>query len=259
MRQFHVWQAFALAFFSRSLYRDVAQRWRGETFLYLLLLILVWWVPVAVLLHIESGAFAATYGPKLIDQFPVITVKNGQVSVDATMPYVIADPETGARFAVIDTTGATATLEAAQAPALLTRNELILREGDRGSRAYSLKEIPELVIDRARLYEWMDIFRAWFVPVASVFVVLFMYLYRILQALLYSLVGMLFSRILQVRLDYAALVRLAIMALTPAVMLDVLVGLAGVAIPGPVSLAVAIAYLYFGIKANEKQEAVVVA
>jgi Protein of unknown function (DUF1189) len=259
MKQFHIWQAFPLAFFSRALYRDVAQRWRGSTFLYLLLLILVWWVPIAAMLQIESGAFAADYAPKVIDQMPVITVTNGRVAVDGTMPYVITDPETGARLAVIDTTGATPTLEAARAPALLTRDELILSEGTRGSRAYNLKDIPQLVVDRARLYDWLEIFRVWFVPLASVFVVAFMYAYRIGQALLYGLAGRIFARTLRVQLDYAALLRVAIVALTPAILLDMLLGLFGIAVPGPISLAVAIAYLYFGIKANANRDAVVAA
>jgi hypothetical protein len=259
MKQFRIWQAFALAFYSQALYRDVAQRWRGGTFVYLLLLVVAWWIPIAALLQIEGAALATTYGPKVIDQWPTITITNGQVAADVAMPYVVNDPETGTRLVVIDTTGTTPTLEAAQAPALLTRTELMLREGERGSRAYSLKDVQQLVVDRARLYDWLDIFRVWFVPAASVFVVLFVYIYRIAQALLYALAGMLFARVLRVRLDFAALLRLAVVALTPAMLLDTFLGLVGVAVPGPVSLAVAVGYLYFGVKANASPDSVVAA
>jgi hypothetical protein len=254
MTQFRWWQAFPLSFFSQPLYRDVAQRWRGVTFVYLLVLILVWWIPSAVLLQVEGAKIAADYAPKVIDQIPTITVTQGRVSVDAAMPCIITNPEGGGRLAVIDTTGATTTLEQAQAPVLLTRTELIVREGADRSRTYELAEVRQLVVDHARLYDWLGFFRVWFVPLASVFVVLFMYVYRIVQALLYGAIGIVFGRLLRVELDYPALLRVAVMALTPVMLLDTVLGIAGIAAPGPVSLVLALGYLYFGIKANANRD-----
>ncbi len=259
MKQFSPWQALYLSFFSKRFYQDVAQRWHGTAFGYLLLLVAIWWIPGAVMLYLQGVEFATTYAPKVIEQVPTITVTRGRVSLDASMPYVITDPDTGKRLAVIDTTGQITTLEAAQSKALLTGTDLILQEGQTEARVYRLANIEHLVVDRARLYDWLEVFRTWFVPVASVFAILFIYGYRVVQVLIYAAIGMLFARRLRLTLGYAALLRLSVVAITPAALLDVLFSAAGVSVPGAVSLGLAMAYLYYGIRANTTTDSVVAA
>lgn len=259
MMAYSPWRALYLAFYSRDLYRDVAGRWRGTAFAYLALLVVLWWIPGAVLLHQQTGEFMANEAPRIVEQWPTVTVTRGRARADVAMPFAIVEPVGGTRLVVIDTTGSVATLEAAQAPALLTATALILREGESGARSYPLADVEELVIDRALLQQWMDIVAAWMVPVASLFVVAFFYLYRLVQALICAALGLLLVRATHVNLDFAALLRLALVALTPAVLLDALLWFAGTGVAGPVSFAVTMGYLYFAIRANASPDAVVAA
>jgi hypothetical protein len=259
MMSFSVWRALYLAFYSRPLYRDVAGRWHRTAYVYLLLLVAIWWAPGAVLLHQETGEFAAGSAPRLIEQWPTVTIERGRAKAEVTMPFAITDPDNGMRLVVIDTSGATMTLEAAQAPALLTGSALILREGESGSRAYPLTDVEQLTIDRALLSRWLDVLEVWLTPVASVMVVIVFYAYRLVQVLVYAALGLLLVRVVRVTLDYATLMRLAIVALTPAVLLDAVLWSVGLGVPGPISFGLVIGYLYFAIKANAAQDAVVAA
>jgi hypothetical protein len=259
MLPYPIWRALYLAFYSRALYRDVAGRWRGAAFAYLAVLVVLWWIPGAVLLYQQTGEFMTNEAPQIVEQWPTVTVTRGHARADVTMPFAIVEPVTRTRLVVIDTTGSTSTLEAAQAPALLTATALILREGESGARSYPLADVEELVIDRALLQQWMDIVAAWVVPVATLFVMMFFYVYRLVQALVCAALGLLLVRATRANLDFAALVRLAIVALTPAVLLDALLWFAGSGVSGPISFAVTMGYLYFAIRANASPDAVVAA
>src|SRR2546426_6973479 len=73
--------------------------------------------------------------------------------------------------------------------------------------------------------------------------------------LLYGLVGLIFNSAFNARLDYAALLRLAAVAMTPAMVVDtVLVWLVGAPVPccGSMLLAglITVSYLAFAVKAN---------
>jgi hypothetical protein len=250
VRQYSIFQSLYLACFSRSLYQDVARNWQGLALGYLLLLVSLAWIPSAVMLQIQGAEFAEHYLPKVIGQIPPLTITKGKLVADVPMPLVIKDPETGERLAVIDTSGALTTLEAAQAKALLTQTELILKQSDTEIRTYKFSNIDDVVIDQARLTGWLELFKTWFALATSVFMVAFLFVYRLCQALIYGALGLLFARALKLTLTYTTLVRLAVIAVTPAVLLDVLAGLAGWTIPGPISLMIALIYLYYGIRAS---------
>lgn len=250
MKRYSIFQSLYLACFSRSLYQDVARHWRGLAWGYLLWLVTLAWIPSAVVLQIQGSQFAENYLPKVIDQIPSLTITQGKLVANVSLPLVIKDPETGERLAVIDTSGALTTLEAAQAKVLLTQTELILKQSDTEIRTYKFSNIDDVVIDQARLTGWLELFKTWFTPVTSVFMVVFLFVYRLCQALIYGAIGLLLAKSLKVTLSYSALVRLAVIAVTPAVLLDVLAGLAGWTLPGPISLVIALIYLYYAIRAN---------
>jgi hypothetical protein len=64
-------------------------------------------------------------------------------------------------------------------------------------------------------------------------------------------VGLVFSRLQGIKLSFGTLCRLAVVALTPVILIQVLIDLTGVETPisRVVFLAVALGYLFFGIKA----------
>jgi hypothetical protein len=77
------------------------------------------------------------------------------------------------------------------------------------------------------------------------------YVYRIIQALIFAALGLLFASFCKVSLSYAALLRLAIVAMTPCMIIKTAFGLAGVHFPyaGLLYLLVTLAYLCFAVYA----------
>jgi hypothetical protein len=71
----------------------------------------------------------------------------------------------------------------------------------------------------------------------------------VVQCLLYAAVGMQMARSCPVRLTYGQVLRLAVVAVTPCVLMSMLFMVIGVFIPwsGPLYLGLAMFYLWFGI------------
>jgi len=253
MKTYSLFQAPLLAFYSRSFYQDVARNRKGTAFGYLLLLLTFLWIPVMTTLHGHITAAMTTYAPPVVNQIPRITIMNGEVSVDVPTPYSIIEPARGTELLLIDTTGKTTSLDRTQAAALLTRDKLMIRQQRKQEvRIYDLSEVHDVTIDRddaARVAEWV---RKWTAAVAYPFALLGSFVYRMLQALLYGLIGMMIAGALKVTLDYAALIRLSVMAVTPVLILKTLRTVLGVEVPYGLLLGfvIAMGYLVYGIKAS---------
>lgn len=251
MAQFRIHQALYLAFFSGALYRDVARNWKGVAIIYVLLLVAVAWLPTAVRLQLAVLHFAEHYAPHIVEQMPVVRVDQGHVRVEAEMPYVITLRGRDVRLAVLDTSGATTNLEQAQAPVLLTATELIVRDGGEVER-YSLEHLDGVRLDAESLAKWVALSRFISVPVMSLVMVLYLVFYRMGQAFVFGGIGWLFGRARPPGLPYQSLVRIAAVAITPSVWFEVIAASLGYSVPVPILLAVVLAYLYFGVRANRE-------
>jgi uncharacterized membrane protein len=90
------------------------------------------------------------------------------------------------------------------------------------------------------------------------FLVLGSFAYRIVQVLIYGAIGMIFARVERADLEYADLVRLASVSITPAVLLDTLRG--ALAVPTSflwwlVCFAVAMATLFLAVRFSASPQA----
>ncbi|HXX56994.1 MAG TPA: DUF1189 domain-containing protein [Thermodesulfovibrionales bacterium] len=256
MRRYTTVHPLFMSFYSRSLYRDVGKNWRKISFLYLLLLTAVCTIPFVFKTHSLVSGYLSREGPKIVEQIPVITITKGTVSVDKPMPYVIKDPESNAPLAIIDTTGQVTSLKGSPAIALLTKRELIIRRGPTETWPYDLSEIENLVIDRSRMYDWMETFVGTFAYVLYPLALLSSFLFRTILALCLAVSGMFFARRLKVSLGYRACLSLAIVSMTPTILLNTLHTYLGMRIPLSwlISTLISLGYLYFAVKANSGPE-----
>jgi hypothetical protein len=245
-----------MAFYSRSLYRDVGKHWKGVSFLYLLLLLAICWIPIMFKMHSAVSRYVADEVPKIVRQVPVITIDKGEVSIDGEMPYIITEPESDEPFIIIDTTGEYASLENTPARVLITKKELIMKKSPSETRTFDLSDIEYLKIDRQTVYGWIETFRDWFAFLLYPFLVIGSYVYRILQVLLYAAIGIAVARNMAVTLDYQSLLSLAIIADTPAIIVNALYNYGDIALPfwWLICFMISMGYLIFGIKANVGDE-----
>jgi len=248
MRKYSIFHVPALSFFSKKLYIDVGQNWKGVNFLYLLLLLAVCLILTMINLHRGISNFVNNEASAIVNQVPEITITDGQVSIKETQPYYIKDPDSNEPLAIIDTTGQIESLEDTDAFCLLTGNEIITKERKFENTTYDLSNVKAFVVDSERITGWLQIGRKFLAVVIYPFALLGYYVYRIVQALIYAAIGLLFASFCKTKLSYAALIRLAVVAVTPCIIVGTILGLAGTSIPSFLYLVAALLYLFFAVK-----------
>lgn len=255
MGRFSIVHPLYMSFYSRPLYRDVAVNWRGTVFVYLFLVLALCWIPVAGVVKSMVSSYIAYEAPKIVSQIPEIRISGGKATVDAEMPYTIKDAESGKPLAILDTTGKTTSLDGSEAFALLTADSIILKRSDAETRTYKLTDASDIVINQTEVKHWLDEFDYWFVFFMYPSMLFLSYIYRLLQALFFAFVGKMYNRSLGAGLDYQALLRISVIALTPCIILNTLFLVSKSVFPawGLVCFFISLAYLYFGIMANVRE------
>jgi hypothetical protein len=248
MRKFSIIHVPLLSFFSKDLYIDVGLNWKGVGFAYLLLLLALCWIPTMIKTHVGVSDFIDNEAPAFVEQVPEITIIDGEASIKEAQPYYITAPKSNDVLAIIDTTGTIGSLEDANAMCLLTKTSFIWREGEFETRTYDLSEVEHFVVDSERITGWLETFKKFFIVAMSPFALLGSYLYRIVQALIYAAIGLLFASLCKITLSYSALLRLSITAVTPCIIVSTVLGLGGIYLPMFFYLLAALGYLFFGVK-----------
>lgn len=101
---YRYWQALYLSFFSSKLYIDVAKRWKGFGFGYLLLVLAIVTLPFTIRVCIEFNKFFNEQVVQPINNLPTLYMQNGTVSVNEPKPY-FAKNSRGQIIMIVDTTG----------------------------------------------------------------------------------------------------------------------------------------------------------
>jgi hypothetical protein len=244
-----------LSFYSRPFYRDVMAHWRGLAFVHLLLVMLLSAAVYTLHFHSLLARFIAEEAPAIVDQVPDIMIDNGRVRVEVAEPYTVRLPESGVALAVIDTTGQITSLNQTEAVLLLTSDRLAARLNTGQSRVLDLRQIESLRIDRNLVTQWLLNFQNWAPFILFPLSLGISSVLRIAQAMLYGGIGLALAALHRVALPYSALVAVAVMAMTPFLLLDALLVLLAVTLPlwGLIGFLMAMAYLVFGIRATARR------
>ena len=249
-RRFGLYHPYVMAFFSRAFYADVAAYWRGLSFVHLLLVLLL--SATAYTVHFQRliALFVTEEAPAIIEQIPEITIKSGTVRVEVEEPYIIRQPDSGQVFAVIDTTGEVTSLAQTEAVMLLTASRLAVRLSAEDTRIIDLGPIASLEVNRATVSQWLLDIQKWSPFILFPVALGFSFIFRSIQALLYGGLGLALAAMQKAPLPYGAAVSVAIMAMTPVLMLDALLMLMDIYLPlwGLGGFLLAMGYLVFGIR-----------
>jgi hypothetical protein len=245
--------ALVLSFFSPELYRDVARRWCGIGFWYLVLLLIISCLPLAIRAQIGYAKFVRQDAPRLLAGFPGITITNGVVSIDRPEPYIWRDPDNGKDVLLyVDTAGAFDLPEGAHAKAKLSRSQLVVEQNEYDKRTYDLSQVKSFFVDKTRVMGWFDTGIPLFGPLVFAAGLLGGLIWHLIQIVTYGVIGLLLASMLGARLEFPQLTRLAAVAITPAMLLDAAFDATGARVPHSwwLFLALELAYLAFAVKAN---------
>jgi len=244
-----------LAFFSKKLYRDIGQNWKGANFAYLFLLLAVCWIPSMLKLREDLAQSFDRNQVHLINQLPDIHIKNGQVDIGQQKPYYIENRK-GKVVAIIDTTGSMNYIDDDHVKVLLTESELIIRRGNNQFNTLNLSQVSGFHLNRKIARQWLQTTQDALVPLSYGLFLLLSYIFAVLTMLLTAIVGLVLSNAMHSTLKFAAILRIAVSAATPAIVLITVSSALGQSVPGPAYVAFTILYLLIGIKscANPAKE-----
>lgn len=115
-------------FYVRNLYVDVAKRWKGIGFLYLLISIAILSIPYGVKMGYKIGQSFELQMLEPLRELPLIYVQNGELKFDEPMPHFIKNSQ-GQITTVIDSTGKVTafTEEYPDLTLLFTKDKLMIR------------------------------------------------------------------------------------------------------------------------------------
>ncbi len=250
MKRYSIIHALALSFFSKDFYQDVAANWKtGLCFAYLLLLLAICWIPAMIKINVFFSDFVENEAPVMVNQVPEITITDGQASIAEPQPYYIKDPDNNDNLAIIDTTGTITSLEDANAFLLLTETQLIMRKNEFQTQTFDLKEVENFVLNSERIMGWLRTAKKFLVIAMYPIALLSSYLYRIVLVLIAAAIGLFFANLCKTKLSYDTSLRLAIVAVTPYIILKTILLAVGAPLTWWLNLAIAFGYLFFAVYA----------
>lgn len=253
MSQYNIFKAIIMSFYSKRLYQDVAVNWGGKAFLYLLLIVALSWAVHTVFYQLALNQAFNLYGGELISQFPTITLKDGKLSTPENHPYLIKNPVTKEDLILIDTTGQTTSLAQTKAAVLVTQTGVISQTKPNEMRTDVFPAHLNAVIVPQKVQDYVAHYLgyAWiFIFIVSV---IGAYIFRIMQTLIYGVFGKIFAAIGNTPIRYIQVVQIAMVAITPGIIIRTILDVFGIMLPfeNLLFFILAMLYMIYGIAANK--------
>jgi len=243
------WRTPFFAFYSRALYQHVARAWRGSGLGYLFLVTACCSLFITVRAASILDDFFSHQLMPVLNQVPTLSIKGGELQPLTTTPLVIMAPESQRPGLIIDTS-AQPRLDELSPQVWLLQHQARVRQPDGNYQVVDFSSMGDLELDKPTLMAVADKLRSFVKVLSFLPIQLSEFVYRLLQALLYSIAGLAYCRLLKVSLGYQVLLRLTCVAMTPALLISSLLFFMGVNLPvlGVLYFVASQAYLYFAIQ-----------
>jgi hypothetical protein len=255
MSRYNIFQAIYMSFYSRDLYRDVGANWGGKAFFYLLVLISLSWVGQTFIIQSNIDHLYAQGSEQIISQIPVIKIENGKLVTPENKPYVIKDPDgDGTVFAIVDTSGKYTELGSDDGVILVTKTQILTKPKPNETRIYQIPENMNTTIDPVLINGYIQNYISYAWIFVFIFLVFATFIYRIVQALFYAIIGKVFSLISGSDISYGKIIQIVMVAVTPAIILATVLDFSGIAFrhQNATYFIISMLYMFYGIMANKK-------
>lgn len=256
MRKYGLLKAIFLAFFSRSLYRDVVKNWGACTLVYLLLVLALCWAVMMVNIQPTINKGTTQFVKQIVPQLPTtIVVKNGIVTTALNQPYYITSSDKKTVLAVIDTSGKYQDLKSTHANVLITKDSIAYLDSDNSLKIRKISSSLSMDIQSNEFGQQVIKFTRWLWLLLFPLLVLSAFIYRLFESLFYAVIGKIFAGLMAVRLHYLELARLSIVALTPAIIVGTIINRVGIWFHYEwlFYFILSMGYLIFAIGANKEK------
>ncbi len=254
MKQYGWFRAMVMSFYSRNLYRDVAQNWGIGTFFYLFLLLAICWSVLMFHLQPSMNFHAAQAINDIMPQLPEpMKIKDGKLVTPENKPYIISDSGTKEVIAIIDTSGKYTDLETIKTPLLITQDKIFYAENN-SIRTFMLPANWNTDIIPAEIKDViLKIVSFLWIILLPIFLI-GSFLYRIFQSVFYALIGKLFAVFAKIEVSYVEVVKLAMVAISPAIIISTVLQWNGLWFTHSwLFFVLSMGYLIFAIHANKNK------
>ena len=237
-------------------YRSIKGNKFGRSFTYLLILFMLVYSMQVTKLYVGISSGINDLANGLSTEVPDFELKEGEFHFYGEMPYYIGGNEANAPY-VIDTTGQTdaGILQGKFSGILITRTQMIVKQATGAVQTLNFRDFGEVNLTK------QDIVRGIpkIAPIAlavMIFAFVFVFGWKLLNALILALLGLIADSIFKTRLKFSEVYNMSIYALTLPILIQLALFLAGVSIPGffLIYWTISIVYIFMGIRACKKDE-----
>jgi len=247
--------------YSSQFYRRTAAMRSDNGFGFLAIIALIQTIVLSVTIAAAMLMISKADIDGFINQTPEVTLQNGQLSIDQPSPYRITAGDTP--IIIIDTENYNEKsaefifneMREKKLAALVTKTKIYTRKDNNNEyRVYDLsedssKEIIKFNKDDVR--KWAKMASIILLPLAAIFIFFGVWVYKIIQMLIYSVVGLIINSMLKRNLTYSTIQRLTSYCLWPPTLFITLIGFANFEVMTLISIIITIGYIYFAVKSAE--------
>ncbi len=225
-------RAIFLGFLKPSTYADACFRWHGAGFGLLILLILLGALFLSWKTASELNDFCRNQLPQIASQVPEIRFIDGSASTPEAKRYEVVDPESGKILAVINTASEDTPADLGGAAfAFLGKHSMTVRRNALEQRSYSYDQWESFTLNDEFIAKASSLAQTWSFWVISPFIFLGMLITRSVQWLFFALPISLYMKSRQVTGDFPAALRLSALAMTPVILIDMILSTFSQSIP----------------------------
>lgn len=236
-------------------YRSIKDNRFSRSFVYLLLLFLIIYFISGTRTFIATRLGIDELVTSLNNNIPEFRLENGEFSFEGDMPYFISS-STNEAF-VIDTTGQVGVdvLKDVGSGMLITKDKVFVKRSEIETREFSLKELNGITLTKSDVLEFLPKL-SWIVFIFIAFGFIFVLGWKLLNAVLLALLGLIANAMMGGRLKFNNLMNISIYALTLPMLIQLAVNLYGYPIPsfGLIYWAISILYVAMAVKSCKDEE-----
>ncbi len=218
------------SFYDGQLYYDMVHKVKGAGLLFLLFLTAVTLISPYIVNYYDSKEEYKNWyfseGVALINEVPVMSLRDGKVSSPVSQPYIINSKDTGKPIFILDTTVGYTDLHNTEAGILVTETMVYIRKSNQLNeiRSYDLSNLQnDLDLTPEIIKSYADKIIP-LIPVIGLagyfFALLFGFIVMILFAFFISILSFIFTAILKIKIGFDQKMRAAAISIVPVSIID---------------------------------------
>ena len=241
-----------LAFYSKHAYIRAAREWKGIGYGYLFVMILVSTLCIGIWVHTWTNVAIGQIEKLILPQLPTMTFKEGHLTIDKELPYVIT--VNGINAVRFDKTDAQPADDADFVPLVVGETGCANYVRGHGLvKEWIYKKIFSAIIEPLGIAKYIAFIKTWLGLIVAGVLLPLHFAFVASQTLLMGLIGRLFTSTMSFIMSYSKLVRISVVAATPGVVLGTILIISNQFFTlwlGIYSI-MAVVYLFYGVYSNK--------